>query len=95
MTDELKYQIIEKALKASLKSKVIMYTNNSLDVVIRIQLITYNKKDFIFTLTRADLTNNQALDIVQDIILDYVSYITDFFVDTEAYEMVQKELSNL
>jgi hypothetical protein len=95
VTDELKYQIIEKALKASLKSKVIMYTNNSLDVVIRIQLITYNKKDFIFTLTRADLTNNQALDIVQDIILDYVSYITDFFVDTEAYEMVQKELSNL
>lgn len=95
MTDELKYQIIEKALKASLKSKVIMYTNNSLDVVIRIQLITYNKKDFIFTLTRADLTNNQALDIVQDIILDYVSYITDFFVDTEAYEMVQKELSNI
>lgn len=94
MTDELKYQIIEKALKASLKSKVIMYTNNSLDVVIRIQLITYNKKDFIFTLTRADLTNNQALDIVQDIILDYVSYITDFFVDTEAYEMVQKELMN-
>lgn len=95
MTDEMKYQIIEKALKASLKSKVIMYTNNSLDVVIRIQLITYNKKDFIFTLTRADLTNNQALDIVQDIILDYVSYITDFFVDTEAYEMVQKELSNI
>lgn len=95
MTDELKYQIIEKALKASLKSKVIMYTNNSLDVVIRIQLITYNKKDFIFTLTRADLTNNQALDIVQDIILDYISYITDFFIDTETYEMVQKELMNL
>ena len=95
MTDELKYKIIEKALRASLKSKVIMYSNNSMDIVIRIQLFTYNKKDFIFTLSRADLTNNQALDIVQDIILDYVSYITDFFVDTEAWEMVQKELSEL
>lgn len=95
MTDDLKYKIIEKALNASLKSKVIIYTNNNTDIVIRIPLLAYNKKDFIFTLSRNDLTNNQALDIVQDIILDYISYITDFYLDTEAWEMVQKELMEL
>ena len=95
MTDDLKYKIIEKALNASLKSKVIIYTNNHTDIIIRIPLLAYNKIDFIFTLSRNDLTNNQALDIVQDIILDYISYITDFYLDTEAWDMVQRELINL
>ena len=95
MTDHLKYQLIEKALNASLKSKVIIYTTSNTDIVIRIPLLAYNKKDFIFNLSRADFTNNQALDIVQDIILDYISYITEFFLDTEAWDMVQKELINL
>lgn len=95
MTDNLKYQLIEKALNASLKSKVIIYPTNNSEIVIRIPLLAYNKKDFIFNLSRADFTNNQALDIVQDIILDYISYITEFFIDTEAWDMVQKELLNL
>ena len=95
MTDKLKYQLIEKALNASLKSKVIIYTTSNTDIVIRIPLLAYNKKDFIYNLSRADFTNNQALDIVQDIILDYISYITEFFLDTEAWDMVQKELINL
>ena len=95
MTDHLKYQLIEKALNASLKSKVIIYTTSNTDIVIRIPLLAYNKKDFIYNLSRADFTNNQALDIVQDIILDYISYITEFFLDTEAWDMVQKELINL
>lgn len=95
MTDNLKYQVIEKALNASLKSKVIIYTTNNTDIVIRIPLLAYNKKDFIFSISRADFTNNQVLDIVQDIILDYISYITDFYLDTEAWGMVQKELMNL
>lgn len=95
MTDELKYNIIEKALNASLKSKVLIYANNNTDIVIRIPLLAYNKKDFIYNLSKNDLTNNQALDIVQNIIVDYISYITDFYLDTDAWNMVQKELADL
>ena len=90
--EELKYDIIEKSLNAALKSKVLMFTNNNSDIVIRIPLRAYNYKDFIYNLNRKDFINNSALEIFTDIVEDYLTYITGFFISVEAVELVKNML---
>ena len=89
---DTKFQILEKAIKAIFKCKVLVYFNDKSDLVVRINLTTINFKDFIHTITQEDFRTKPNYTLVEDLVLYFVCYIRDFWVDSEAYDLVETML---
>ena len=95
---DTKFQILEKAIKAVFKCTVTNYFING-DMVFRINLTTLNFKDFIYTISPLEFREKPVYQLMEDIVLAFVSYTRDFWIDSQAYDMassllLQHEQSN-